>query len=424
MTVATRLNVVALNCGESVRIRVGVAVIAAVATQLSLPLLMTAVAGAAEAAVIPVNLSVGASLTAEDQGGGTTVADPGAGTDSLGSGYRILLHFDVGFQAHDQTTAREVSMSITRPTPLPNYAPGAVITLYAYSDWAVGVASSSTLGSQLTQFNADELKGPQLASKTYTFSYLVPAGESIPSDYLLTSTAYMDVSSSHSVNDPGMSFPLTTDNAITDAASNVPNPPSPSVDPGTSGSGTTVEIDNSGVDDGPIDAIPSPAASPVDGAADTLVGAPPDRQQNNQSSLGCDSPCVPLNGSSSTASSPDCFLSCGQQPSPAGCKVSTDYPHNSGHAPGTINVTDSIYCSRNVSALNVTVKLWENRWWGWNELNSGSAKSTGKYKVTANAAYTCHVTAEYRGTSDGFSVEGANRYSGSSSSTSFYAHQC
>jgi len=86
-----------------VRIRVGVAVIAAVATQLSLPLLMTAVAGAAEAAVIPVNLSVAASLTAEDQGGGTTVADPA----------RVQIHWAVVI-AYSSTL-----MLVFRPTIRP-----------------------------------------------------------------------------------------------------------------------------------------------------------------------------------------------------------------------------------------------------------------------------------------------------------------
>lgn len=78
-------------------------------------------------------------------------------------------------------------------------------------------------------------------------------------------------------------------------------------------------------------------------------------------------------------------------------EVATDSPHNSHHAPGTINVEGRTFdCTSNMPFMKVSVSLrkgsycWGTSCWSWTNVgNSGSKQANHKKKVKSNAWVNC-----------------------------------
>lgn len=111
--------------------------------------------------------------------------------------------------------------------------------------------------------------------------------------------------------------------------------------------------------------------------------------------------------------------------SPAGCRLAADYPHPSSHNPGQTNVVARVTCGRPVAQLMVKAQLWENRFWGWSKIGAeGRRARQNVMSVAANSHFDCHLTATYRGTGWGQSLEGGRYFTGEAVSTSWKAERC
>lgn len=92
--------------------------------------------------------------------------------------------------------------------------------------------------------------------------------------------------------------------------------------------------------------------------------------------------------------------------SPSGCRSTTDYPHHSGHAPGTDDVEGHTICNVPVPSPSVSAQLWATAWWGWNQIGiPGNKSKSNTTHVKATGWDTRHPTATYRGTSTSYSHE-------------------
>lgn len=84
------------------------------------------------------------------------------------------------------------------------------------------------------------------------------------------------------------------------------------------------------------------------------------------------------------------------------CKITTHRPHYSHHADAEnkhrVNVTADIKCSKKVSKLSVRVGLYKN---GHIYKRSAVKSSTGKNKVSQNAARRCVKNQKYAGLANG-----------------------
>ncbi|GGF15026.1 hypothetical protein GCM10011399_06170 [Subtercola lobariae] len=76
------------------------------------------------------------------------------------------------------------------------------------------------------------------------------------------------------------------------------------------------------------------------------------------------------------------------------CTIKTNYPHNSGHVFGTVNVTADVLCSAPVGGLNVNVALQRNG----ATTSTGRSQNGGQNYLSANAAVGC-VNGRYQGLS-------------------------
>lgn len=74
------------------------------------------------------------------------------------------------------------------------------------------------------------------------------------------------------------------------------------------------------------------------------------------------------------------------------CSYNVNYPHRSGHVPGTINVTANTSCSAPVSSISMDVGLALD----WTLVGAQRFSNSGKSFLDGNAAVPC-VSGYYRG---------------------------
>ena len=102
--------------------------------------------------------------------------------------------------------------------------------------------------------------------------------------------------------------------------------------------------------------------------------------------------------------------------SPGGCSDQTDHAHKSG---SESSVHGRTTCNFPVTSASVTTYLYNQQWFGWNLLNSGTSKTTGKNTSNdAHPHYPCSTSNvnSFYGASAHSSVEGGRTYSASTSS--------
>lgn len=72
------------------------------------------------------------------------------------------------------------------------------------------------------------------------------------------------------------------------------------------------------------------------------------------------------------------------------CTIKANYPHDSGHVPGTVNAVSTIFCTAPVTSLSIETSLDL----GPVQVASGSNSNGGSAFIQTNAATTC-VPGEY-----------------------------
>jgi hypothetical protein len=82
------------------------------------------------------------------------------------------------------------------------------------------------------------------------------------------------------------------------------------------------------------------------------------------------------------------------------CTIKINYPHDSGHNPGSVNVTGSITCTAPVTFLEIGVGLYLNGYL----TASNYASNSGKLYVSTNAAAVCLLPGVYEGGDVGYVI--------------------
>ena len=89
------------------------------------------------------------------------------------------------------------------------------------------------------------------------------------------------------------------------------------------------------------------------------------------------------------------------------CYGQTDYPHNSGHVPGTANVEARTICPG--TSVSVSTTLYRERWYGLENL--GQQSNSGFGSAAVNVSWVCSGSGTY--TYDAYSTHTATGYSNS-----------
>lgn len=76
----------------------------------------------------------------------------------------------------------------------------------------------------------------------------------------------------------------------------------------------------------------------------------------------------------------------GHAPSPSGCTGRSDYPHRSGHISGNVNAASVTMCLQNVPSIHASGQLWQNRWFGFEQV--GTPGSSTKYYYDQASAFS------------------------------------
>ena len=108
------------------------------------------------------------------------------------------------------------------------------------------------------------------------------------------------------------------------------------------------------------------------------------------------------------------YASTGVELSPAGCELNLHNPHGSHDEPGTVSAKGEDTCDTRVEKLWIAMKLWENRWWGWDEIQVGDQPSAVNYgekilRLRINSTF-CNPGMDTRSTGDGYSIENGKQY--------------
>lgn len=79
------------------------------------------------------------------------------------------------------------------------------------------------------------------------------------------------------------------------------------------------------------------------------------------------------------------------------CTAQIQYPHNSSHVPGTVNVVATVSCDAPVTSINMTVNLYYNAV----QVASQSFSTAGSAFLQGNAAQDPCLPGAYQGTASG-----------------------
>ncbi len=134
-------------------------------------------------------------------------------TTTAGGGIDLLMHVNIAGEMPSNATSRRVTLSVTSPsnTLRGGWLPGSEMTLYAFGSWALSAPvvgqRGETLGTE-TVGDPTPPSAPDISvlPLTTNFTFDVPAGQDLPSDFVLDAPARHDLYDWRAALSPKLSF--------------------------------------------------------------------------------------------------------------------------------------------------------------------------------------------------------------------------